>query len=235
VDAGLCYCGSSLSPVRSTDIYPAWADHRRPRVGRGPCQEKGFWALPTLLIDWEGTPTPTCPGGENEYDLGSRRRTVAAHAVIAIRFGPMPIVVCVRWRASCVKTRAATRAHGAPTQSHYESPTSGNVARQHTELFQKSNTSRRAGGGRNPFPRRSGADPAARTPIAGLAKNALALHLLIAAALNFVRVAAVGSPRKPPRPRNRGGRAHLLRFCRSLNRTAACSVGVCQRYLIRRR
>ena len=141
---------------------------------------KGFGAA-HVVIDWEAHHA-TCPAGKTSA-IWKPTQDSGGHAVIAIRFAQADCGACPV-RASCVKT-ARPRALMMRTQSHYEALQAAR-ARQHTELF-KAQYQQRAGvegtlsqGVRTQDLRRS--------RYRGLVKTRL-LHLLIAAAMNFMRVA----------------------------------------------
>lgn len=154
--------------------------------------EKGFGAA-HFVIDWEAHHA-TCPEGKTST-IWKPTQDSGGHAVIAIRFAHADCSVCPM-HASCVKT-ARPRALMVRTQSHYEALQAAR-ARQHTELFKEQYQQR--AGVEGTLSQGVRAQDLRRSRYRGLAKTRL-LHLLIAAALNFMRVAAWLAER--PRARTR--------------------------------
>jgi transposase len=167
----------------------------------GPIHEDSSWqaraktgfAQSDFALDWAAE-RATCPQGKTSMDWKPTTDT-AGHAVVRIRFTPADCDPCpVRGR--CVASTRARMLLIRP-QPHYDALNAAR-RRQHTAEF-KAQYSRRAGIEGTVSQGVSLGD-LRRTRYRGLAKTRL-LHLLIATALNFVRVAAwlAERPRAPTR------------------------------------
>lgn len=142
---------------------------------------EGFGAA-HFAINWEAEHA-TCPQGKTSA-IWKPTQDSGGHAVIAIRFAHADCGACPV-RASCVKTERP-RALMVRTQSHYEALQAAR-ARQHTELFKEQYQQR--AGVEGTLSQGVRTHDLRRSRYRGLAKTRL-LHLLIAAAMNFMRVAA---------------------------------------------
>jgi transposase len=142
---------------------------------------EGF-AASCFVLDWEGEQA-RCPQGKTSI---SWKETTErdGHAVVNIRFAQADCRDCAV-RAKCVSSKRARtltlRAH-----DQYVALQAARV-RQHTEAFKSIH--RRRAGVEGTIAQGTRISDLRRSRYSGLAKTRL-LHLLIAAALNFVRVAA---------------------------------------------
>jgi transposase len=157
--------------VGPTPPEPGW----QAKAGEG-------FAASCFVIDWDAQ-TATCPQGKTSvvwYPTHDRHN----HDVVTIRFAHADCQACPV-RSQCVSSKRS-RSLTLRAQDHSIALQAARQ-RQHTEVF-KAQYAKRAGveGTISQGTRRS---DLRRSRYVGLAKTGL-LHLLIAAALNFIRVAA---------------------------------------------
>ena len=142
----------------------------------------GF-AAAQFVLDWEAKQA-RCPQGQPS--VGWRERSDRhGHATVQITFGTAACAACA-CRAQCTRSASQPRSLLVRQRDHYEALQAAR-RRQHTELF-KAQYARRAGiEGTISQGTRSG--DLRRSRYIGIVKTRL-MHLLLGAAINFMRVAA---------------------------------------------
>ncbi len=169
----------------------------------GPAPEDRSWqarvedglAAAQFVLDWEAQHA-TCPQGHTSVQWFPRRDQ-HGHTAVHIRFAKATCAACPV-RARCVNSPTAPRGLQVRDRDPYEALHAARQ-RQQTELF-KAQYARRAGiEGTISQGTRMG--DLRRSRYIGLAKTRL-MHLLLASALNFMRVAAwlTETPRSRTRP-----------------------------------
>ncbi len=170
-------------------IGPVAADHSwQSQAGTG-------FAAAQFVIDWEGKQA-TCPQGQRSV-VWMERPDRHGHATVHITFSKPVCAACSR-RADCTRSTSAPRTLRVRERDHYAALHAARQ-RQQTAVFQ-AQYARRAGiEGTVAQGTRTG--DLRRSRYIGLPKTRL-MHLLVAAALNFMRVAAwlAEIPRSRTRP-----------------------------------
>lgn len=142
----------------------------------------GFGAA-SFVIDWDAR-RARCPQGQTSGQWLARQDR-HGHAAIQIRFRKAMCAICPM-RACCVQSATEPRVLLVRDRDHYEALRDARQ-RQQTEVF-KAQYARRAGI-EGTIAQGSRTSDLRRSRYIGLAKTRL-MHLLIAAALNFMRIAA---------------------------------------------
>jgi len=167
----------------------------RERAARGRGQAAHGFAAAQLVIDWEAKHA-ICPQGQQSV-VWMERPARHGHATVRIAFRKPVCGACAR-RADCTRAATAPRAWRLREQDHDPALQTAR-AQQQTDAF-KQVYARRAGiEGTMAHGTRMG--DLRRSRSIGLVKTRL-MHLLLAAALNFRRVAAwlAATPRARTRP-----------------------------------
>jgi transposase len=158
-----------LGPVAND---PSW----QATAGRG-------FATAQFVLDWEGKQA-RCPAGQ--LSVGWRERQDRhGHAAVQITFGTAACAACV-CRAECTRSAAQPRAVLVREREHFLALQAAR-SRQHSEQF-KAQYARRAGI-EGTIAQGTHTGDLRRSRYIGLVKTRL-MHLLLGAALNFMRVAA---------------------------------------------
>jgi transposase len=158
-------------------IGPVAADHSwQARAGDG-------FAAARFVIDWEAHHA-TCPQGQRSV-VWMERTDRHGHATVHITFGKKVCAACV-CRADCTRSVTAPRALLVRERDHYEVLQAARQ-RQQTDLF-KAQYARRAGI-EGTISQGVHTGDLRRSRYIGELKTRL-MHLLLGAALNFLRVAA---------------------------------------------
>jgi transposase len=187
--------------VTSDHLLTSRTEHGIARMGpvaadqRWQGQAKTGFAAASFVIDW-GAKHAICPQGQRSV-VWMERPDRHGHATVRIAFSK-PVCAACASRAECTRAASAPRALRLREHDHYTVLQAAR-ARQQTDTF-KQGYARRAGiEGTIAQGTRMG--DLRRSRYIGLGKTRL-MHLLIAAALNFMRVAAgfAEVPRTQSRP-----------------------------------
>ena len=168
----------------------------------GPVAENHSWQAKAgegygaaqFAIDWDAK-VARCPQGEQSV-MWLERTDRHGHATVQIRFS-QPVCAACACRASCTASESGPRTLLVRERDHYLALVAARE-RQQSELF-KQQYARRAGI-EGTISQGTHTGDLRRSRYIGLAKTGL-MHLLLAAALNFMRVAAWLAER--PRSRTR--------------------------------
>jgi transposase len=162
---------------------------------RGQGQAQNGFAAANLVIDWEATHA-ICPPGQRSV-VWMERPDRHGHATVRIAFRK-PVCAACASRAACTRAASAPRALRIRAHDH-DTVLQDGRARQQTETF-KPVYARRAGI-EGTIAQGTRLGDLRRSRDIGLVKTRL-MHLLIAAALHFMRVAAwlAEIPRAQTRP-----------------------------------
>jgi len=168
---------SSQTNHKTELIGPVGEDHSwQARAGEG-------FAAAQFVIDWEHEQA-TCPQGKKSAQWLARTDEHGL-ASIQIQFAKADCAACPV-RAQCTQSKSLPRKVVVRDQAHYEALQAAR-ARQKTELFKAQYAAR--AGIEGTISQGTHISDLRRSRYKGLPKTRL-LHLLIAAALNFIRVAA---------------------------------------------
>jgi transposase len=180
VDAGYVTADHLLTSRAGHEIDllgPVAFDHSwQAKAGNG-------FAAAQFVIDWEAQQA-TCPMGQQSV-VWMERPDRHGHATVQISFSKPVCAGCAR-RPDCTQSATAPRALRIRERDHYLALQAARE-RQQTELF-KAQYKRRAGIERT-ISQGTHTGDLRRSRYIGYAKTRL-MHLLLAAALNFMRVAA---------------------------------------------
>jgi transposase len=142
----------------------------------------GF-AAAQFVIDWEAQQA-RCPQGQPS-EMWRERTDRHGHASVQITFGTVACAACA-CRGQCTRSARQPRSLLVRERDHYEALQAART-RQHSELF-KAQYARRAGI-EGPISQGTHIGDLRRSRYIGLVKTRL-MHLVLGAAINFMRVAA---------------------------------------------
>lgn len=175
--------------VSADHLVTSCTDHQIDLLG--PVADDHSWqaqagngfAAAQFVIDWDAKQA-LCPQGERSV-VWMERADRRGHASVQIRFSK-PVCAACKCRASCTQSASAPRALLVRERDHYLALQAART-RQQTEVF-KAQYARRAGI-EGTISQGTHTGDLRRSRYIGFAKTRL-MHLLLAAAINFMRVAA---------------------------------------------